>query len=62
MVIFRLTVTSSWGNARATLWRGMCAALARLGHSVTFFERSVPYHAAHHDQVCGLAAAPRWRA
>ncbi len=31
LVIFGLTVSSSWGNGHATLWRGLCAALARQG-------------------------------
>jgi spore maturation protein CgeB len=49
IVVFGLSVTSSWGNGHATLWRGMCAALARRGHRVTFFEREAPYYAAHKD-------------
>src|SRR5689334_8867529 len=49
LVIFGLTVSSSWGNGHATLWRGLCAALARRGHRVVFFERDVPYYAAHRD-------------
>src|SRR3712207_1275000 len=49
LVIFGLTVTSSWGNGHATLWRGLLKALAALGHETTFFERDVPYYAAHRD-------------
>ncbi len=49
IVIFGLTVTSSWGNGHATLWRGLCRALAARGHSVTFFERDVPYYAQARD-------------
>lgn len=49
IVIFGLTVSSSWGNGHATLWRGLCGALARRGHDVVFFERDVPYYAAHRD-------------
>jgi spore maturation protein CgeB len=49
IVVFGLTVSSSWGNGHATLWRGLCRALARRGHSVVFFERDVPYYAAHRD-------------
>ena len=49
IVIFGLTISSSWGNGHATLWRGLCRALARRGHSVTFFERDVPYYAIHRD-------------
>jgi spore maturation protein CgeB len=49
LVIFGLTVSSSWGNGHATLWRGLCRALANRGHEVVFFERDVPYYAAHRD-------------
>ena len=49
LVVFGLTVSSSWGNGHATLWRGLCAALARRGHQVVFFERDVPYYAEHRD-------------
>ncbi len=49
LVIFGLSITSSWGNGHATLWRGLCAALSRRGHHVTFFERDVPYYADNRD-------------
>lgn len=49
IVIFGLSISSSWGNGHATLWRGLCAALERKGHTVIFFERDVSYYAAHRD-------------
>ncbi len=49
LVIFGLTVSSSWGNGHAPLWRGLLTALLRAGHAVTFFERDVPYYAEHRD-------------
>jgi spore maturation protein CgeB len=49
LVIFGLTLSSSWGNGHATLWRGLCKALGQRGHQVIFFERDVPYYAAHRD-------------
>lgn len=49
IVIFGLTVSSSWGNGHATLWRALLRSLTSLGHEVTFFERDVPYYAAHRD-------------
>ena len=49
LVIFGLTVSSSWGNGHATHWRGIIRALVKRGHSVTFFERDVPYYAGHRD-------------
>jgi len=51
LVIFGLTISSSWGNGHATLWRGLCKALARRGHKVVFFERDVPYYALNRDLV-----------
>jgi spore maturation protein CgeB len=49
LVIFGLTISSSWGNGHATLWRALCRALHRRGHEVVFFERDVSYYAAHRD-------------
>lgn len=57
LVVFGLTVSSSWGNGHATLWRALCRALARRGHEVVFFERDVPYYAMHRD----LTELPRGR-
>jgi spore maturation protein CgeB len=49
LVIFGLTLSSSWGNGHATLWRGLCRALAKQGHRIVFFERDVPYYALNRD-------------
>jgi spore maturation protein CgeB len=49
LVVFGLSVSSSWGNGHATLWRGLIRALAELGHRVVFYERDVPYYAEHRD-------------
>jgi len=49
IVVFGLSVSSSWGNGHATLWRGLIHALARMGHRVVFFEWDAPYYAAHRD-------------
>lgn len=51
ITIFGLAVSSSWGNGHATLWRGLCRALAAAKHQIVFFERDVPYYAAHRDLV-----------
>jgi spore maturation protein CgeB len=53
LAIFGLTVSSSWANGHATLWRGLINALAAQGHGVTFFERDVPYYANHRDLNSG---------
>lgn len=49
IVIFGLTISSSWGNGHATIWRGLLRELIGRGHEVTFFERDVPYYAAFRD-------------
>lgn len=49
LVIFGLSVSSSWGNGHATLWRGLIRALGRRGHQTVFFERDVSYYASHRD-------------
>lgn len=49
IVIFGLSVSSSWGNGHAALWRGLIRALLEAGHRVTFYERDVPYYAANRD-------------
>ena len=47
--IFGLTISSSWGNGHATLWRGLCRGLSEEGHHIVFFERDVPYYAGARD-------------
>lgn len=49
IVVFGLTVSSSWGNGHATLWRGLCRALSARGHRVVFYEHDVPYYAMNRD-------------
>lgn len=63
-MVFGLSVSSSWGNGHATLWRGLIKGLGRLGHRVIFFERDTPYYARHRDlrEVPGgeLILYPDW--
>jgi len=49
LAVFGLSITSSWGNGHATLWRGLVRALVRRGCRVSFFERDEPYYAANRD-------------
>jgi spore maturation protein CgeB len=51
ITFFGLTISSSWGNGHATLLRGLFKALSARGHRITFFERDVPYYAAHRDLI-----------
>lgn len=66
IVIFGLTVSSSWGNGHATIWRGLCGALSAAGHDITFYEKDAPYYAAHRDLAKGgpcfkLSLYSEWR-
>lgn len=54
-VIFGLSISSSWGNGHATLWRGMLRAMAERGHTVSFYEKNVPYYASTRDGWCSPA-------
>lgn len=49
IVIFGLSVTSSWGNGHATTYRGLMRGLAALGHEVWFFEREKLWYANNRD-------------
>src|SRR3954471_6904081 len=49
LVVFGLSVSSSWGNGHATLWRGLIRALGALGHRVVFYERDLPFYAEDRD-------------
>jgi spore maturation protein CgeB len=49
LVVFGLSVSSSWGNGHAVLWRALLRALAAQGHHTVFFERDVKWYAEHRD-------------
>jgi spore maturation protein CgeB len=49
LVVFGLTVSTSWGNGHATLWRGLISALVEQGHRVVFFEKDLAFYAPHRD-------------
>jgi spore maturation protein CgeB len=49
IVVFGLSITSSWGNGHATTYRALLKALAQRGHRLTFLERDVPWYRAHRD-------------
>src|SRR5690606_551835 len=49
IVVFGLSMTSSWGNGHASTYRSLLRALARRGHDVLFLERDVPWYADNRD-------------
>ena len=64
ITIFGLSISSSWGNGHATLWRGLLKALAARGHRITFFEKDVAWYASHRDLLempgIELVLYPSW--
>lgn len=64
ITVFGLTISSSWGNGHATPYRAILKALHSLGHTITFFEKDVPYYAKHRDfqraDYCTLQLYPNW--
>lgn len=49
IVIFGLSITSSWGNGHATTFRALARALHDRGHRIVFFERDVEWYASNRD-------------
>lgn len=49
IVVFGLSVSSSWGNGHATIWRGLLRALGQAGHRAVFLERDERWYAGHRD-------------
>lgn len=67
LVVFGLSVSSSWGNGHAALWRALIGGLVAAGHRVTFFERDTEWYAAHRDlaglpEGAHLLVYPDWSA
>lgn len=49
IVVFGLSLSSSWGNGHATTYRALLRATAARGHSITFYEWNAPWYSAHRD-------------
>ncbi len=49
LVVFGLTLSSSWGNGHATTYRALLKAFAARGHDITFFERDESWYADSRD-------------
>lgn len=49
IVIFGLSITSSWGNGHATTYRSLTKALTQRGHKVTFLEHDKPWYRDNRD-------------
>lgn len=49
IVIYGLTITSSWGNGHGTTYRSLSKALAAMGHRIHFIEKDVEWYRSNRD-------------
>jgi spore maturation protein CgeB len=65
IVVFGLTISSSWGNGHATPYRAILRALGKMGHQIHFFEKDVEYYRSRRDfdacAYCRLTFYDEWR-
>ena len=54
IVVYGLTITSSWGNGHATTYRSLLKALAKRGHYIVFVEKDVEWYRSNRDLPCPL--------
>lgn len=64
IVIFGLSITSSWGNGHATTFRALCSALHARGHRIIFFEHNAEWYEHNRDLpkpgFCEVRIFERW--
>jgi spore maturation protein CgeB len=51
LVVFGLSLSSSWGNGHATTYRALLRAFAARGHEITFYEWDAPWYAGPHRDL-----------
>jgi spore maturation protein CgeB len=65
IVIFGLSITSSWGNGHATTFRALARALHDRGHRIIFYEHNVEWYASNRDMpeptFCEVRLFDDWR-
>lgn len=65
IVIFGLSISSSWGNGHATTFRALTRALWKRGHRIVFFEHNLEWYASNRDLpkpgFCNLRIYDSWR-
>jgi spore maturation protein CgeB len=64
LVIYGLSITSSWGNGHATTYRALVRAMAARGHSIVFVEKDVEWYRSHRDpinpEICTVLLYEDW--
>jgi spore maturation protein CgeB len=65
IVIFGLSITSSWGNGHATTYRALTKALHARGHRIVFFEKDLYWYADNrdlpHPEFCDVRVFRSWK-
>lgn len=65
IVIFGLSITSSWGNGHATTFRALCRALHARQHQIIFYEHDLDWYANNRDlpnpEFCSVRIFRRWQ-
>lgn len=65
IVIFGLSITSSWGNGHATTFRALCRALRARGHRIVFFEHNLEWYQNNRDlpdpDFCEVHVFENWK-
>lgn len=66
IVIYGLTITSSWGNGHATTYRSLVKALHRRRHQIVFVEKDVEWYRSNRDlpepEFCRVEMYEDWDA
>ena len=65
LVVFGLSLSSSWGNGHATTYRALLRAFAARGHEIVFYEWDAPWYGGEHRDLpdpdfCRLILYPDW--
>lgn len=64
IVIFGLSITSSWGNGHATTFRALARALHDRGHRVVFYEHDLEWYSSNRDlpspAFCEIRLFEKW--
>ncbi len=64
IVIYGLTITSSWGNGHATTYRSLGKALRSRGHQIHFVEKDVEWYRSNRDlpdpEFCTVHLYENW--
>jgi spore maturation protein CgeB len=65
IVVFGLSITSTWGNGHGTTFRALLRALHARGHDIVFFEKDAEWYASNRDlpepDFCRVILFESWR-